>query len=115
MTDTVDAWFDELPEPQGRLLSELRGLIHETNAGFVEAFKWGRPCYSLNHPVCYLQTAKGHVVIGFQQGASRHRDRSFRQQGRNRSPSIKTAGHVAPKQAVTFSRNKRSRHPEIRN
>jgi len=25
---------------------------------------------SLNQLVCYLQTAKGHVVIGFQQGAS---------------------------------------------
>jgi len=70
MTNTVDTWFDELAEPQGRLLSELRELIHDTDSGFVETLKWGQPCYSLNHLVCYLQKAKGHVVIGFQHGAN---------------------------------------------
>ena len=44
----------------------------------------------------------------------RDRDRRFRAQAQNRSPSSGMSGHVRPERPVTFSRNQRSRWSGIR-
>lgn len=69
MNDKVDDWFSNLSEPQHLMLTELRELILDTDKQFAEELKWGQPCYSINRLVCYLQKAREHVTIGFQQGA----------------------------------------------
>lgn len=62
-------WFDALPAPQKKPLTALRALVLASDSGMVETLKWSQPCYSLNKLVCYLQQAKSHVTLGFQQGA----------------------------------------------
>jgi len=69
MNEKVSEWFNNLSEAQHLKLIELRELILETDGQFSENIKWGQPCYSINKLVCYLQKAKKHVTIGFQQGA----------------------------------------------
>jgi hypothetical protein len=69
MGTKVDEWFEALTEQQAPLLAELRQHILGSHSIFVEEIKWGHPCYSLRDLVCYLQKAKTHVTLGFQQGA----------------------------------------------
>lgn len=69
MNEKVKEWFDSLSEPQRQKMTELREAILETDGQFFEEIKWGQPCYSISKLVCYLQKAKKHVTIGFQQGA----------------------------------------------
>jgi len=69
MNEKVNSWLGKSSEPQRLLLTELRRLILDTDVRFTEEIKWGRLCYSINKLVCYLQIAKEHVTIGFQQGA----------------------------------------------
>ena len=73
MNDEVSQWFAKLAPPQRELLETLRQLIFDAadnaSSPIDEALKWNRPCYAGNRLFCYLQSAKGHVAIGFQQGA----------------------------------------------
>ena len=69
MKEKINDWFNNLSDPHHLMLLELRQLILETDKQFFEEIKWGQPCYSINKLVCYLQKAKNHVTIGFQQGA----------------------------------------------
>lgn len=69
MADEIESWFGNLPQPHKKLLEPLRQLILSANDEIREELKWGQPCYSLNSLFCYLQKAKKHVTIGFQQGA----------------------------------------------
>lgn len=69
MTTSVDNWFEELDEDQRPLLSQLRKMVLASGEGVVEELKWSQPCYSVNRLFCYLQKAKSHVTLGFQQGA----------------------------------------------
>ncbi len=67
---SVQDWFDALPPGHGRQLAILRQFVLDSDDNMVETLKWSQPCYALNHLVCYLQQAKSHVTIGFQQGAA---------------------------------------------
>jgi hypothetical protein len=69
MTKSPDDWFASLPPEHGPLLNSLRDLVRTANPEFVEAIKWGQPCYSAHSLVCYLNKFKSHVVLGFQMGA----------------------------------------------
>jgi len=69
MNEKINDWFKHLAEPLHLRLTELQALILGMDTRFVEEIKWAQPCYSINGLVCYLQNAKKHVTIGFQQGA----------------------------------------------
>ncbi|MEO1036524.1 MAG: DUF1801 domain-containing protein [Pseudomonadota bacterium] len=69
MADPVESWFDKQAPEQATILRALRALITQSNADVSEAIKWSRPCYTANGPLCYLFAAKGHVSLGFNQGA----------------------------------------------
>lgn len=69
MEQAVRTWFDKLTEGQREMLHELRDLVLSSDDNLTENLKWQQPCYSRNQLVCYLQKAKTHVTLGFQQGA----------------------------------------------
>lgn len=68
MTNSVESWFNSLSQEEKIPLTELRQLIKDSNGNITEEIKWSRPCYSLNHLICYLHKSSKHVTIGFQRG-----------------------------------------------
>ncbi|MEC5425440.1 DUF1801 domain-containing protein [Virgibacillus sp. C22-A2] len=66
----VEEFLNGLPEHIREITVTLRNLIFDTSENIVEEMKWNKPCYIENGLVCYLQTAKGHVNLGFYFGAS---------------------------------------------
>ena len=69
LNPAVDQYIEELPEHVQQLAAELRQLIFEVSESMTEEIKWGKPSYSRDGLVCYLQTAKSHINFGFYQGA----------------------------------------------
>lgn len=71
MAATADQWFDGLDPAQRRIAEALRDLVLAASPDLTEAVKWGQPCYSRGtRMVCYIQKAKGHVSLGFRDGAA---------------------------------------------
>lgn len=64
----VDLFMLDLPEDIQEIAKDLRKIILATSLELVEEFKWSMPNYSYRGLVCYLQTAKKHVNLGFQKG-----------------------------------------------
>lgn len=64
----VDQFILDLPEDIQNITSALRELILNSSTDLVEEFKWSMPNYSYKGLVCYLQTAKKHVNLGFRKG-----------------------------------------------
>lgn len=64
----VDEWLEGLPENIQKMTLVLRKLILDASPKLKEEYKWSMPNYSNNGLVCYLQTAKKHVNLGFHQG-----------------------------------------------
>ena len=66
----VDAYIDALPEWQGAILRELRGLVHEADHEVVETIKrTDRPYFTLQGNVCAFLAAKDHVNLFLYDGA----------------------------------------------
>ncbi|WP_164215076.1 DUF1801 domain-containing protein [Virgibacillus sp. YIM 98842] len=67
----VDKFMEELPADIKELAEKLRYIIHEADDNLKEEIKWRKPCFSKGGTdICYLQTAKKHVNLGFYFGAS---------------------------------------------
>ncbi|MDN4491938.1 DUF1801 domain-containing protein [Ureibacillus aquaedulcis] len=64
----VDQFIEGLPEEIQEITSMLRKIILEASREIVEEYKWSMPNYSYKGLVCYLQTAKEHVKLGFHKG-----------------------------------------------
>ncbi len=64
----VDQYIEQLPEEIGEITVALRNIILEASPKLVEEYKWSMPNYSYKGLVCYLQTAKKHVKLGFHKG-----------------------------------------------
>jgi hypothetical protein len=64
----VDLFMLDLPEDIQEIARALRKIIFATSLELVEEYKWSMPNYSYRGLVCYLQTAKKHVNLGFQKG-----------------------------------------------
>ena len=64
----VDLFILDLPEDIQNIAKALRKIILATSLELVEEYKWSMPNYSYRGLVCYLQTAKKHVNLGFQKG-----------------------------------------------
>ncbi|MFC4023011.1 DUF1801 domain-containing protein [Oceanobacillus longus] len=67
-TEAVDQFIEDLPEEIQIITADLRKLILNSSPKLVEELKWSMPNYSYNGLVCYLQTAKKHVNLGFHKG-----------------------------------------------
>jgi hypothetical protein len=64
----VNQFISELPQELQEITVALRKIILEASPELVEEFKWSMPNYSYHGLVCYLQTAKSHVNLGFHKG-----------------------------------------------
>jgi hypothetical protein len=64
----VDQYIMDLPNEIQAIVIALRKLILHSSSNLKEEFKWSMPNYSYNGFVCYLQTAKKHVNLGFHKG-----------------------------------------------
>lgn len=66
----LDRWFSDLSPEQRRIAICLRNIVLTWAPHLREDLKWGRPCYTGNALVCYLQATRGHVSLGFGRGAA---------------------------------------------
>lgn len=64
----VDQIIMDLPNDIQEITNSLRKLILNSSPELIEEFKWSMPNYSYKGLVCYLQTAKKHVNLGFHKG-----------------------------------------------
>ncbi len=65
----IDARIAELNDWRGEMLSRLRALIKQADAGVVEEFKWGVPVWSHDGLICTGETYKAAVKLTFARGA----------------------------------------------
>lgn len=66
--EKVDQLIVNLPEDMQNIANSLRTIILESSPKLIEEYKWSMPNYSYNGLVCYIQTAKNHVNLGFFRG-----------------------------------------------
>lgn len=66
--EEVDQFILDLPKDIRNITVSLRKIILNSSPELKEEFKWSMPNYSYNGLVCYLQTAKKHVNLGFHKG-----------------------------------------------
>jgi len=64
----VDDFIENLPTDIQEITIALRNIILDASPELSEEYKWSMPNYSYKGLVCYLQTAKNHVKIGFHKG-----------------------------------------------
>lgn len=64
----VDHFIGNLPEEIQEITEALRNIILDASPLLLEEYKWSMPNYSYKGLVCYLQTAKKHVKLGFHKG-----------------------------------------------
>lgn len=65
----VDQYIANLQEDIQLITETLRKLILDSSPELVEEYKWSMPNYSKNGLVCYLQSSKKHVNLGFHKGS----------------------------------------------
>lgn len=66
--EEVNQFILELPKNIQNITVALRKIILTSSPELKEEFKWSMPNYSYNGLVCYIQTAKNHVNLGFHRG-----------------------------------------------
>ena len=66
--EEVDQFILDLPNDIQEITESLRNIIFNSSKELIEEYKWSMPNYSYKGLVCYLQTAKKHVNLGFQKG-----------------------------------------------
>ena len=64
----VDTFIVNLPEDIQNIIRALREIIFDASPHLLEEYKWSMPNYSYKGLVCYLQTSKKHVNLGFHKG-----------------------------------------------
>ena len=64
----VDQFIEGLPKEIKEITLALRSILLDASEEIVEEYKWSMPNYSYKGLVCYLQTAKKHVKLGFHKG-----------------------------------------------
>jgi len=79
----IDARIEQLGDWRGKMLSNLRALIHQADPGIVEEWKWakpkspGTPVFSHGGIICTGETYKSVVKLTFARGASLPDHRAF--------------------------------------
>lgn len=65
----VDDYLAGLPPAQREVADRLRQIVHAAAPQASEGFKWGRPVYEQNGPLCCFEAHELHVSFGFWRGA----------------------------------------------
>jgi len=66
----IDSRIKELSDWRGDMLSKLRTVIKQADAGIVEEWKWNVPVWSRDGIICTGETYKNAVKLTFAKGAS---------------------------------------------
>ena len=66
----IDGRIKELGDWRGRMLTQIRTLIKQADAGVVEEWKWGVPVWSHDGLICTGETYKKVVKMTFAKGAA---------------------------------------------
>src|SRR4051812_25312909 len=67
----IDDRIEELGDWRGKMLSQLRKLIHEADPDVVEEWKWrGVPVFSHDGIICTGESYKSVIKLTFAKGAS---------------------------------------------
>ena len=69
-SERIDAKIAELGDWRGDTLVRIRKLLHESDAGIVEEWKWDVPVWSRDGIICTGETYKNVVKLTFAKGAS---------------------------------------------
>lgn len=70
-SDRIDAKINELGDWRGRMLAEVRRLIHAADPEVVEEWKWmGTPVWSHAGIICTGETCNKAVELTFAKGAA---------------------------------------------
>jgi len=69
--EQIDQLIAGLNDWRGKMLANLRKIIHDADSGIIEEWKWmGSPCWSHNGLICVANAHKDKVKVTFSQGAS---------------------------------------------
>jgi hypothetical protein len=66
----IDRHIAELGDWRGEAIARLRKLIHKTDPGVTEEWKWNTPVFTHHGMVCAAGAFKDHVKLNFFKGAS---------------------------------------------
>src|SRR5260370_28264990 len=67
----IDEKIKELGDWRGKILANLRKVIHDADPEIIEEWKWmGSPCWSHDGLICVANAHKDKVKLTFSQGAS---------------------------------------------
>lgn len=70
-SELIDKKIADLPDWRGKMLADLRKIIHDTDHEIVEEWKWmGTPVWSHNGLILVANAHKDKVKLTFSQGAS---------------------------------------------
>ncbi len=69
-SELIDKQIVDLGDWRGELSLRLRQLIHETDPGIAEEWKWNTAVFSHKGQVCALGAFKDHVKLNFFKGAA---------------------------------------------
>ncbi len=69
--DQIDQLIAGLNDWRGKMLANLRKIIHDADPAIIEEWKWmGSPCWSHDGLICVANAHKDKVKVTFSQGAS---------------------------------------------
>ena len=70
-SELIDGRIEELRDWRGKVLAQVRAIIHKADSQIVEEWKWmGTPVWSHDGIVCTGETYKQVVKLTFAKGAS---------------------------------------------
>ena len=69
-SELIDNRIAELDGWRGKVMSQLRRIVHEAAPEIVEEWKWDTPVFSQNGNVVAAGTFQDHVKLNFFKGAS---------------------------------------------
>src|SRR5271170_75648 len=70
-SELIDKQIAKLTDWRGKMLANLRKVIHDADPEIIEELKWmGSPCWSHDGLICVANAHKDKVKLTFSQGAS---------------------------------------------
>jgi hypothetical protein len=70
-SEKIDQLISGLTDWRGKMLAELRSIIHEADPEIIEEWKWmGSPCWYHQGLICVANAHQDKVKLTFPQGAS---------------------------------------------
>src|SRR5258706_9593342 len=69
-SEQITKHIHDLADWRGKVLAQLRQLIHDAAPGAIEEWKWNTPIWSQNGNIVAIGAFQDHVKINFFKGAS---------------------------------------------